>query len=130
MTTFAALSNRAVVGAAYDLKVLATRFASHGVPRGFLHAPELAPSRQLWADTQELKRAGTWNRDAFRTAYAPRFIAEMRASADARRRLIQLRNLSESGARILVVCYCKDPTLCHRSLLYLVLRGETAYALH
>lgn len=79
------------------------------------HVPVLSPSTNLLKDYLELKRKGMWNVDAFERAYKPEFMKEME-SEDARECLHMLRKESKTKD-ILLVCFCKDESMCHRSLV-------------
>lgn len=69
---------------------------------GLLRIPELAPD---WDAVQAYKQTGDWA--AFRTAY----LAKLNAIPPAR-----LATLFPAGD-IALVCYEKDPTVCHRSIM-------------
>lgn len=90
------------------------------VPRNPLgnikHVRVLSPSSRLLYDTLEMKKQGRWNKDVFDNNYAPRFMREMLESPAAMIELRKLATLSETKD-ILMVCYCPDEGLCHRSLV-------------
>ena len=85
------------------------------------HVPALSPSPDLfnkylaWRDNDE------WNEDTFQNKYVPQFLYEMH-SDEAQQ---ALNTLIEHGKtnKILLVCYCKDESMCHRSIIMGILQG-------
>lgn len=92
-----------------------------GVP--IIHVPELSPSLELFQLYLGLKRANKWGVDDFKNGYVPRFLCEMLNDA-ARHRLTQLVNDTQHGKRILLLCYCEEEALCHRSIIRGLLQGR------
>ena len=80
------------------------------------HVPELSPSHRLWATFHKLRLSGKWNANSFEDIYLPRFIEEMKC-IPAREKLNELYTLDRQGKRIALVCFCKDESLCHRSII-------------
>lgn len=64
----------------------------------------------------QLRDAGRWDSMAFQSNYVPTFLKEMQTVA-ARKKLNELVKLDRQGKRICLVCFCRDETLCHRSIL-------------
>ena len=85
------------------------------------HVPALSPSPDLfnkylaWRDNDE------WNEDTFQNKYVPQFLYEMH-SDEAQQ---ALNTLIEHGKtnKILLVCYCKDESMCHRSIVMGIIQG-------
>lgn len=88
-----------------------------------IHVPELSPSSELFQIYLSLKEAGNWNVDTFKKQYVSRFLHEMLESS-ARHWLTQLVNAAQNGKRILLVCYCSEEALCHRSIVCGLLQGR------
>lgn len=80
------------------------------------HMPDLAPSSELLNYYLALRNAGNWNKETFETLYKPRFLKEMQST----RAICALEVLKERAKdrHILLVCYCQNEELCHRSLVY------------
>ena len=100
------------------------------------HVPQLSPSPDLFHTYLSLKESGKWNTKAFDEIYTPRFLNEMKSSEA----LTYLNILSEKSKvkDILIVCYCTDERMCHRSLVkqcilalqrdfYLLIAGSRGY---
>lgn len=87
------------------------------MPKGdnIKHVPELSPSWNLFKSYLNWKERGIWNHHIFETQYKPEFIREL-SSYNSRKKLKELIQLSEEKD-ILCVCYCKDESLCHRSIV-------------
>ena len=79
------------------------------------HVPELSPSTELFKDYLRWRDAGEWNMEKFEDEYKPRFLCEMRA--DNGMKFLKLLHESCKSKRIMIVCYCKDEAVCHRSLV-------------
>ena len=79
------------------------------------HVQVLSPSTGLWHDYLDWRNAGKWDHKTFRDLYSPRFLKEM-LQPQAYGKLQELEMLTRTKA-VLVVCYCADESLCHRSLL-------------
>lgn len=85
------------------------------------HVPLLAPSRQLWYHYLDLKKAGNWNGSTFRADFAPRYLQEMlQPEANAKLRELHEKIKTET---VLCACYCTDESLCHRSLIRLIMQA-------
>lgn len=79
------------------------------------HVPLLSPSKELFFKHLNLKKANQWNKENFDKVFAPGFLQEM-LQPEPLDKLQELANLIKTQ-EILVVCYCGDETLCHRSLI-------------
>lgn len=95
-----------------SLKSLKT-FPQASVP--VFHVPDLSPSWELFTAFQNKKKAGQWNKDTFENWYKPIFLKEM----EERKAIVQLSRLRTESFRkdILCVCFCRDESMCHRSLV-------------
>lgn len=82
----------------------------------------LAPSASLFGTVQELRLAGNWNAETFKSIYVPRFLWEM-SSPFAKDALQDLVEQDKRGARIQLCCFCQDPAMCHRSIVAGLLQG-------
>lgn len=107
----------------YDEVWAIVRSPKH-VPQGFIHVPELSPSWELFNKYLELKDKGNWNSDTFRVIYRPQFIAEMEKSREALYALNELIAKALDGKSIALVCFCKNASLCHRSIINEMLKSK------
>lgn len=80
------------------------------------HVPQLSPSPELFKSYLSWRNQGLWSKDTFEKYYKPRFLKEMEGE-DAQRVLNLLINKA-STKNILLVCFCNDESMCHRSLVY------------
>lgn len=87
--------------------------------------PVLSPSTGLFFDYRRMANAGTWNARSFEERYVPRFLEEMR-SPEARAELNRLYRLDRQGATVALCCFCRDESLCHRSIIAGLLQGVGA----
>ena len=105
---------RNVNNAAYDETWAIVRsLKNHGKMK---HVPELSPSWALFKKYLQLMDTGRWNADAFRSIYVPTFLKEM-SGIEPKRKLSELVELDRQGKRICLVCFCRDESLCHRSII-------------
>lgn len=88
------------------------------------HLPILSPSRQLFSDYQKWKGEGKWGEEMFREVYVPRFLEEMKGR-EQKNALNQLF-LRSKTKDILLVCYCGQEDICHRSIVMGLLQGANA----
>lgn len=82
---------------------------------------DLGPSTELYAD--HIGKNGTpisW--EEFRVQY----IKEMRASTP-RKKINQLAQYYNAGMNIILLCYCEDEKVCHRSLAKRIVLRRAAY---
>ncbi len=89
------------------------------------HMPDLSPSSALFLQYRELVNENNWNAKTFRKIYVPWFIREMRQQY-ARDALNKLYQLDRQGKKVALACFCKDETLCHRSIIVGLLQGAGA----
>ena len=85
-------------------------------PGRMKHVPELSPSWALFKKYMQLRHAGQWNADTFKSVYVPVFLKEM-SGMEPQRKLSELARLDRQGKRICLCCFCRDETLCHRSII-------------
>ena len=91
-------------------------------PKGnVVHVPLLSPSTELWHRYLRLRDAGKWGRDAFEDIYTPVFLQEM-LQPQAHAKLRELHEAIRTKS-VLCVCYCSDESLCHRSLIRLIMQA-------
>lgn len=79
------------------------------------HVPELSPQQDLLYHYLNLKNNGDWNSDTFRTEYVPQFVQSLK-NYEAIAKLNELTAKS-NDKNILLVCFCSDETMCHRSII-------------
>ena len=80
------------------------------------HIPQLSPSPELFKSYLSWKNQGLWDKDTFEKYYKPRFLQEMQ-EVEAQTYLNLLIEKAKTK-NILLVCYCQDKSICHRSLIY------------
>ena len=85
------------------------------------HVPVLSPSSDLFHKYLYWKDNGEWNEDTFQNKYVPQFLCEMH-SQEAKNILNDLFYKSKNK-HILLVCFCPNETLCHRSIICGLLQG-------
>lgn len=85
------------------------------------HVPALSPSPDLFNKYLTWRDNGEWNEDTFQNKYVPQFLYEM-YTYEAQQ---ALNTLIEHGKthKILLVCYCKDESMCHRSIVMGIIQG-------
>lgn len=105
---------RNVNDAAYDEVWAIVRSLKN--PGKMKHVPELSPSWDLFKSYMQLRDTKQWNADTFRNSYVPIFLKEM-MGIEARKKLSELVELDKQGKRICLICFCRDETLCHRSII-------------
>lgn len=89
----------------------------NGIPVKWV--PELSPSEELLQKYLQLKKNQNWNLSTFESIYVPDFLGLM-FTKEARTWLNKLY-FACSYKNILIVCYCKDVSLCHRKLIYMLI---------
>lgn len=85
------------------------------------HVPALSPSSDLFYKYLAWRDNGEWNEDTFQNKYVPQFLQEMHGNSAQQ----ALDTLIERGKthKILLVCYCKDESMCHRSIVMGIIQG-------
>lgn len=86
-----------------------------------IQVPELSPSWDLFKTYLTLKDDGNWNKQTFETIYKPKFLSQIMNDAAASKKLTELVQKDKENKRIALVCFCTDPSLCHRSLIAQIL---------
>lgn len=107
----------------WDVKYMIVRsYRSHRA--GFKHLPVLSPSSDLFYEYRALYDAHAWNKDSFNKTYVPKFLKEMHEQ-NAMDMLNTIYAMSFTN-NIALCCYCKDESLCHRSIIAGLLQGAGA----
>ena len=83
----------------------------------------LSPDYNLFKTYLNLRDKGLWNKESFEKLYKPYFIQQIENDKLAQRVLEELAEQSKTK-NILLLCYCKDKDLCHRSLIGNMLREK------
>ncbi len=91
--------------------------------RNTKHVPELSPPKDLFYDYLNWSKAGQWNRYKFDNEYVPRFIEYLHTNEQAKNKLNELFNLCKTKD-ILIVCFCVDERVCHRSIIAGLLQSK------
>ena len=102
-----------------DKNFLITR-SNRTVPSGFTLLTELAPSSNLFGQALLWKDAGVFEQNFLE--YRAQYIEELGTAAIAK-----IADMVTDGFIVQLTCYCTDPYLCHRSILYDIFE---AYGLH
>ena len=84
---------------------------------------DLSPSRELFNLYRKWVAEGYWNEDTFNTCYVPTFLRQLKHDKRAKDKLNELYLKDKQGKKILLLCYCKDEHICHRSIIAGVLMG-------
>lgn len=114
------------------LKLLIVRKPVSGIPKGFIHVPQLSPSLPLFEQAQKWKKEITrkadieylksikksvYEGDSWWFLYEREFKKEMKERPDMVRAIQRLIEQLNQGKDIYVFCYCKNVCRCHRGLL-------------
>ena len=86
-----------------------------------IHVPELSPSLELFLGYCERKNIGAWNGDMFQRWYVPQFLKEMHG--EVQRKYLNKLYVESKNKHILLVCYCEQEELCHRSIICGLMQG-------
>lgn len=107
----------------YDEIWLIVRIAKN-IPKGdnIKFKPELSPPKELLYKYLDMKKAGNWNSTAFKEMYIPCFLKHIAASKEGRQAMNELLKTGRQKS-ILLVCYCSDENMCHRSIIKGMLQG-------
>lgn len=103
--------------AQYDEVWVVMRFPRKEQKDKCIHVPALAPSKELWKQTQEWKDAGKWNPYTFEFEYAPRYISEITGDSTSLAAVAKLLEDARHGKDIGLACTCYHENLCHRAVL-------------
>jgi uncharacterized protein (DUF488 family) len=95
----------------FSKKQLAAELDAAGI--GYIHLQKLGTP----ADGRQAARAG--DRETLLRIYEKHI-----SKAEAQAELEQLTGLIETGKRIALLCYCRDPATCHRSRIVAHLDGR------
>ena len=86
-------------------------------PSNVEQVTELSPSPSLFRTYLGLKNRGAWNENTFNAVYRPAFMAQIKNDPAAQKKLNELIKKHKAGKHIVLVCFCSDARLCHRSLI-------------
>lgn len=119
----------------FPIKLQITHYTGKGLLTNFIHAPGLAPSKELldetnnkwkkliFTESQKEKmskgKTGTWW-----DLYTELFQLEMTMRYDFILNYLRLKEHLDNGNNIICCCYCKEPDKCHRSLIAIALKKE------
>ena len=84
---------------------------------------DLSPQNELFYWHLSMKQTGNWSREAFDREFTKRFIGGIITSQAALDSLNKLEELSKSGRKVLLKCFCDNEVLCHRSIIGGMLMG-------
>lgn len=85
------------------------------------HIPQLSPSPELFHAYLNWKQNGQWNEDTFQEKYVPQFIAEMHGEEQRNYLNILFQRAQEKC--ILLLCFCTEEDMCHRSIILGIMQG-------
>lgn len=106
-----------------DTIVWAVVRSNKNIPRGVQWVPELAPSWDLFSKYLTWRSNKQWNLSRFTTEYVPQFIKELKYSDKAMIAIQKLKQLTNDGRSVALVCFCPNQDLCHRAILAGILQG-------
>lgn len=89
------------------------------------HYVDLSPSNSLLYDYLKWRNEKQWNKNKFESCYVPRFLQEIKYNTKAKQLLNYLYSNS-FNKDILLVCFCTNEDLCHRSIIKGLLQGVKA----
>lgn len=78
---------------------------------------DLSPQNELFYWHLSMKQTGKWSKQTFDSEFTKRFIGGIITSQSALDELNKLEELSKSGRKILLKCFCDNEVLCHRSII-------------
>lgn len=81
------------------------------------HVPELSPSLDLLTWYRRQVDSKHWDKNTFENGYRPRFESEMKDNEAAEAKIKELKEKNDQGKKIALCCFCKDVSLCHRSIV-------------
>ena len=123
------IGNFKTISSEYDEIWFIVRSLKGGVPNTgtiALHVPQLSPKTELFQDYLKWSKNNQWNKEVFNKDYVPRFLEQMKYSTEAKQCLNTLFQKSRAGKNILLVCFCSNEELCHRSIVLGLLQGVGA----
>lgn len=88
--------------------------SAKSVPKGFHHIPELSPPKSLFFQAQRWKKEGSMS-DHFED-YRLAFAKHMQ-EGELAEYLDHLEDLLKQDVTVQIVCFCPDPTRCHRTII-------------
>lgn len=85
------------------------------------HVPQLSPSPDLFHKYLKWKENGEWNEDTFENKYVPQFLQEMHG--DEQKKFLNILYNRGQKKSILLICFCQEEALCHRSIILGLMQG-------
>jgi uncharacterized protein YeaO (DUF488 family) len=84
--------------------------------RHYFHEPSLAPSQELFNMVQNLRDTNQWTKQNFEEFFRPSFLDQVwqEPMASSINDLVRMIN---DGHTVCVMCYCRDLSKCHLSIL-------------
>lgn len=98
------------------LKIFGVRFAKF-LPNGWVHFDQMTPSKKLLFKFKDKEKNGNWNQDAFDSFYKPNFLKETSCNDLAKEEIKKIAQHLKQGKNVYYACYCKEFSLCHRSII-------------
>ena len=95
--------------------IFGVRFAKFNID-GFIIDSRLSPPKELLLHCKQLEKEGKWSIDVFNSYYTPNFLSSLK-NENAVNALKQIMSKLDEGKDVIFVCYCKNPSMCHRSLV-------------
>lgn len=111
------------IDSSYDEVWIIVRSLKGGTPQvgNCYHVPVLSPDWNLFKDYRKWADANAWNKECFMERYVPRFLKQMK-TPEAKQALNSLYFKSKNS-NILLVCFCPNEEMCHRSIVFGLLQG-------
>lgn len=85
------------------------------------HIPQLSPSTELFHAYLNWKQQGIWSEQTFQEKYVPQFLNEMHG--EEQKKFLNILYKKGQEKNILLLCYCTDEALCHRSIVLGLIQG-------
>lgn len=84
----------------------------------------LSPNNELLNKYLSLRNQNEWSSKTFQSVYVPEFLKQMNTK-EARQKLNQLYvwQTKHPNDSLQLACFCKDETICHRSIIAGLLQG-------
>ena len=101
--------------------IFGVRFAKFNID-GFVLDSRLSPPKELLLECKRLEKEGKWSQEMFDSYYTPNFLRHLK-NEQTYFALKEIMDELDSGVDVLFVCYCKNPLICHRSLVAKILES-------
>lgn len=84
---------------------------------GVQQLASLSPGWAILINYINMKKLGTWNKKTFDEIYTPAFVHQIQNDPEAQKALRDMKARSDAGKSILLMCFCPNADMCHRSII-------------